>query len=177
SDLDCLRPMVNGIPYYNKPPLQAWLIAAASWPGGSVTPLSAVLPSALAAIGATLLVWGLGRTLFGTDAARAAARMGASLWVYAVAIRRGGATWWAFYALVGLAFWAKGPAGFLPLLIAVVDGVLRWGRAWWWTMRLVPGLVVVGAVIAPWFVVGLTSNAGAGRDVVGAPPLLGVTAA
>jgi 4-amino-4-deoxy-L-arabinose transferase-like glycosyltransferase len=198
---DWLHPMVNGSPYYNKPPLQAWLIAAASWPGGSVTPLSAVLPSALAAIGATLLVWGLGRTLFGTDAARAAALtfmtmqgvflharlplpdmlttalIGASLWMYAVAIRRGGATWWAFYALVGLAFWAKGPAGFLPLLIAVVDGVLRWGRAWWWTMRLVPGLVVVGAVIAPWFVVGLTSNAGAVRDVVVADQLLWFTPA
>jgi 4-amino-4-deoxy-L-arabinose transferase-like glycosyltransferase len=115
---DWLHPMLNGSPYYNKPPLQAWLIAAASWPSGSVTPLSAVLPSALAAVGATLLVWGLGRTLFGTDAARAAALafmtmqgvflyarlplpdmlttalIAASLWVYAVALRRGGRSWW-----------------------------------------------------------------------------------
>jgi 4-amino-4-deoxy-L-arabinose transferase-like glycosyltransferase len=193
---DWLHPMLNGSPYCNKPPLQAWLIAAASWPSGSVTPLSAVLPSALAAVGATLLVWGLGRTLFGTDAARAAALafmtmqgvflyarlplpdmlttalIAASLWVYAVALRRGGRSWWGFYALVGVAFWAKGPAGLMPLAVATVDGVLRFGRAWWRTVRLVPGFLVVGVVIAPWFALGLTSNASAVRDAVVADQLL-----
>lgn len=187
---DWLHPMLNGSPYYNKPPLQAWLIAAVSWPTGTVTALSAVLPSALAAVGAALLVWGLGRTLFGTDAARAAALafmtmqgvflharlplpdmlttalIVASLWAYAVALRRGGPSWWAFYALVGGAFWTKGPAGFLSLPVAIVDGILRFGRGWWWATRLLPGLLVVAVLVAPWFVVGLIANAGAVRDAV-----------
>jgi 4-amino-4-deoxy-L-arabinose transferase-like glycosyltransferase len=111
---DWLHPAVNGTPYYNKPPLQAWLIALASWPSGHVTQLTAVLPSALCAVAATLVVWTLGRSLFGTDAARAAALafitmqgvflhahlplpdilvtalIATSLWAYTIALRRAG---------------------------------------------------------------------------------------
>lgn len=43
---DWLHPMLNGSPYYNKPPLQIWLIVAASWPAGDVTQFTAVVPSA-----------------------------------------------------------------------------------------------------------------------------------
>jgi 4-amino-4-deoxy-L-arabinose transferase-like glycosyltransferase len=73
-----------------------------------------VLPSALCAVAATLVVWTLGRSLFGTDAARAAALafitmqgvflhahlplpdilvtalIATSLWAYTIALRRAG---------------------------------------------------------------------------------------
>ena len=34
---DWLRPRLNGVGYFNKPPLLAWLIALVSWPFGRVT--------------------------------------------------------------------------------------------------------------------------------------------
>jgi 4-amino-4-deoxy-L-arabinose transferase-like glycosyltransferase len=180
---DWLHPMVNGSPYYNKPPLQAWLIAVASWPTGGVTQLTAALPSAAAAIAAALLVWQLGRTLFGTDAGRAAALalmtmqgvflharlpmpdmlltalITASLWLCTIAFRREGLRWWlVFYGLVGAAFWAKGPAGLLPLAVVVAVGVLRFGRPWWRQIALLPGLAIVVAVTAPWWALGVASD-------------------
>src|SRR5262249_36250977 len=61
-------PQLNGAVYHAKPLLQAWLIALCSWPVGHVTQLTAVLPSALAAIGTVLVAFALGRSMFGTDA-------------------------------------------------------------------------------------------------------------
>jgi len=180
---DWLHPMLNGSAYSNKPPLQAWLIAAASWFRGDVTQLTAVVPSAVAALVATMIVWALGSELFGTDAARAAALafitmqgvflharlplpdmlmtalIGASLWMYVVALRRGGALRWAsFYALVGAAFWAKGPAGLLPLLVVVVSALHRFGRGWWRQVWLPAGLPVLLLVVAPWYVMSFLAD-------------------
>src|SRR5262249_43089331 len=64
--------MPDGRPHIVKPPLAAWLIALASWPGGHVSVRTAVLPSLLAAIGVVLLTYWLGRRLFGTSAGAAA---------------------------------------------------------------------------------------------------------
>src|SRR5262245_13217091 len=158
---DWLHPRLNGQPYYNKPPLQAWLITVVSWPAGHVTQFTAVVPSALAAVAAALAVWGLGRNLFGTDAARAAALtlttmqgvflharlplpdmlltavVTAALWAYVRMLRGIGSRWtifwrWTvFYGLVGVAFWAKGPVGFLPLGVALADSVRRASTDWW----------------------------------------------
>jgi 4-amino-4-deoxy-L-arabinose transferase-like glycosyltransferase len=179
---DWLRPMVNGTPYFNKPPFQAWLIALASWPAGSVTQLTAVLPSALATVATALMVWGLGRRLFGSDAGRAAALalltmqgvflharvplpdmlltalITAALWMYVRAVYRGGRSWLPFYGLVGLACWAKGPAGLLPLAVAVLDGGLRFGRQWWRRLHLPQGVAVTVVVMAPWWIVGLGAD-------------------
>src|SRR5580765_3795373 len=68
-----LFPELNGVPYNNKPPLQVWLIALASWPAGHVTQLTAALPSALAAVGTALVVFAMGRGLFGAAAGHFAA--------------------------------------------------------------------------------------------------------
>jgi 4-amino-4-deoxy-L-arabinose transferase-like glycosyltransferase len=68
-----LFPQLNGVAYNAKPPLQAWLIALASWPAGHVTQLTAALPSALAAVGTALVVFAVGRTLFGPTAGAFAA--------------------------------------------------------------------------------------------------------
>ena len=63
-----LFPQLNGAIYSNKPLLQAWLIALFSWPLGHVTQLTAVLPSALAGVGTVLVIYALGRDMFGTRA-------------------------------------------------------------------------------------------------------------
>ena len=70
---DWLWPRLNGAGYYNKPPLLAWLIALCSWPVGHVTQLTAVVPSGLAAIATVVVVYQIGRDLFGADASRFAA--------------------------------------------------------------------------------------------------------
>src|ERR1700737_1486265 len=54
----------DGTPHLVKPPLVVWLIALTSWPAGSVSVRTAVLPSLLAAIGVALLTYWLGRRLF-----------------------------------------------------------------------------------------------------------------
>ncbi|HUP42276.1 MAG TPA: glycosyltransferase family 39 protein [Thermoanaerobaculia bacterium] len=58
-----LVPHVNGRVTTDKPPLFFWTIAVLSLPGGEVTPWTARLPSALAALGTLLLVIRLGRRL------------------------------------------------------------------------------------------------------------------
>ncbi|NOS99499.1 MAG: phospholipid carrier-dependent glycosyltransferase [Phycisphaerales bacterium] len=66
-----LIPEVNDLPFIRKPPLAFWLAAAASYVVDPpvvqppVSPLAARLPSALAAIATTLVVYGLGRSMFG----------------------------------------------------------------------------------------------------------------
>lgn len=187
---DWLRPKVNGHAYYNKPPVQAWLIAAASWPVGHVTQTTAVLPSAAAAIAVTVSVWAFGRRLFGTDAGRAAALalitmqgmflharlplpdmlltllVTLSLWMYVLALQRGGRFWWIFYGLVGIACWAKGAAGLLPLAVAVVDGVRRFRGEWWRRIAFPGGLVVALAVMAPWWILVFTADHAAVTEAI-----------
>lgn len=58
-----LVPHVNGRVTTDKPPLFFWTIAVLSLPAGEVTPWTARLPSALAALGTLLLVVRLGRRL------------------------------------------------------------------------------------------------------------------
>src|SRR5712671_8096348 len=58
----------DGTPHLVKPPLVVWLIALTSWPAGSVSVRTAVLPSLLEAIGVALLTYWLGRRLFDPDA-------------------------------------------------------------------------------------------------------------
>src|SRR5262252_6011064 len=66
-------PSLNGVVYHSKPLLQAWLIALCSRPVGHVTQLTAVLPSALAGIATILVVFAIGRSMFGAEAGRFAA--------------------------------------------------------------------------------------------------------
>ncbi len=60
-----LVPHVNGVVTTDKPPLFFWLIALVSAPFGAVLPLTARLPSALAALGTVLLTMRLGRRIEG----------------------------------------------------------------------------------------------------------------
>src|SRR5207245_2533212 len=139
---DWLFPILNGSVYHNKPILLAWLITLVSWPIGHVTQFTAVIPSALAAFAMALLIFGLGREMFGAEAGMYAALIAvtmqgtflhgripmpdmlmtafitASLWMLWRMARGEPQAWIGFYVFVALAFWAKGPGGFLPLIVA-----------------------------------------------------------
>jgi 4-amino-4-deoxy-L-arabinose transferase-like glycosyltransferase len=58
-------PTINGQVYFDKPLLSYWCIVPFAWIGG-ITEMAARMPSALAGIGAVLLVFGMGRRLFDT---------------------------------------------------------------------------------------------------------------
>lgn len=170
-----LWPELNGAVYHNKPFLLAWLIALCSWPAGRVTQLTAVLPSALAGLGTALAVYALGRGLFGEFTGRFAALVAvatqgfflharlplpdmlmaffitasvAMLWPMTAG--RGGAYWLGFYAFAAAAFWAKGPAGLLPLLVGLAWAAVGWRSGRWRDLRPASGLVVLAVLIAPW---------------------------
>jgi 4-amino-4-deoxy-L-arabinose transferase-like glycosyltransferase len=179
---DWLWPRLNGVGYYNKPPLLAWLIAVVSWPVGHVTQLTAVVPSAAAEIATVMLVYWLGRDLFGIDAGRFAALVAmttqglfrhghlalpdvlmtcfitASVWMLArMAQARPGPWWIGFYGFAGMAFWAKGPAGLLPLAVGIAYAAVV-GRHRTWSLRLASGVPLVGGLVGLWWLLGSLSN-------------------
>ena len=148
-----LLPEINGVPMLNKPPLHAWLIAIAAWPTGVVTPRIAQLPSLLAALGLVAATYWIGARLFApavglgaglivvtTAGVFSLARspvpdmtlaLAISLTIVAFVMAELDGRRWAllvFYALVGVAFLVKGPAGFLGLAVALVYQVViyRW---------------------------------------------------
>lgn len=63
---DFLVPRVNGEPYLEKPPLLFWSMTLFSLPIGDVTPVTARIPSYLAALLTVFLTWLLARRMFGS---------------------------------------------------------------------------------------------------------------
>jgi len=192
-----LFPELNGVAYNNKPPLQAWLIALASWPAGHVTQLTAALPSALAAVGTALVVFAIGRRLFGVAAGQMAALVTITTqgWFLharlpmpdmlmtffitaAVALLcpivegRTGPWWLGFWGAMAAAFWAKGAASLLPLAVAVAWGLVLRRPGWWRALRLPSGLALFAALIAPWWIGKLVTQTAEMRDTVVSDNLL-----
>jgi 4-amino-4-deoxy-L-arabinose transferase-like glycosyltransferase len=183
-----LLPEINGVPMLNKPPLHAWLIALAAWPTGSVTQRTAALPSLLAGLALVAGTYWVGRRVFDAQVGLFAgliavttagvfslarspvpdmtlscamvAAMGA--FVVAELERRPGALI-AFYGLVGIAFWSKGPVGLLPLVVAAVYEMATYG--WAGPLRLASpaGLAVLGVAVVAWS--GLALGVGRGTMV------------
>lgn len=181
---------VRGRQYRNKPPLYPWTIAAFSLAVGRVTEATAHAPVALAAVGAVLFVFLLGDRLFGRRAGLWAGLILATgygffghsqlrlpdMLVVSCAAMAGYAFWlsrvepasrWAlpaFYAALALGFFAKGPVGLLPLLVAAVwlgteSGRRRLGQLW------SPGGLALFALITstwllPFLLLGARSFAG-----------------
>jgi 4-amino-4-deoxy-L-arabinose transferase-like glycosyltransferase len=187
---DWLWPRLNGASYYNKPPLLAWLIALASWPVGRVTEWTAVLPSAVAVVATVLLTYALARDLFDPETGRFAALLAmttqglffsaylampdalmtcfitAGVWMLVRMTREPARPWWiGFYGCAGIAFWAKGPAGLLPLAVGLVYGLATRSRRRW-SLRLGPGLVIVGGLVALWWLLGATADRRAATQAV-----------
>jgi 4-amino-4-deoxy-L-arabinose transferase-like glycosyltransferase len=171
-------PRLNGAIYTQKPPLLFWLIDGAALLTGEVDETAARLPSALAGIGAVLLVYRLGRRFHGRRAGLLAAAAFATcfkvMWqarfgqidmllAFLVALQlwwfvRGYTEsrprlYWLMHVAGGLAILAKGPAGWLPPLIAIVVFLLWNGdRGEIRQLRLGRGLLVVAAVALAWLV-------------------------
>ncbi len=134
---DLFVPHLNGEVYTQKPPLLFWAIGAASLLTGGVDETSARLPSALAAIGAVLLVFLLGERLF---------------------TRRAGFLAAAAFATCAKVLW-QGRFGQIDmLLVALVTAAV-----WCWVRREFPeDASTVGVADAP----GMSSRARA-RDLGG----------
>src|SRR5205823_853774 len=172
---DVWFPQLNGVVYQNKPLLLAWLIALVSWPIGQVTALTSLVPSILAALALALVVCAAARDMFGADAGRYAGLVVATsqgfviharqampdmlltlfvtvaLWQGWRLTRGRPRAWLGFYGATGLAFWTKGPAGLLPLLLLVLWALVAplqnaFGILFPWVL-LTP-LIVVQAVRA-----------------------------
>src|SRR2546430_39064 len=63
--------------------------------------------------------------------------------------------WLGFYGATGLAFWTKGPAGLLPLLLLVLWALVEDRRRRLASLRLPRGLALLAAIVAPWPLIGL----------------------
>src|SRR5438309_323904 len=160
-----LLPEISGVPMLNKPPLHAWLIALGAWPTGAVSQRTAVVPSFLGALGLVAVTCWIAHRLFGASAGLAAGMIVATTaGVFAMARsavpdmtlslgiaaamaafvaaefdgRRG--AWFGFYGLVGVACWAKGPAGLMPLVVVAASSRQRWR---YYLPLCVPGSLLV----------------------------------
>ncbi len=83
---DWIQPRLNTLPYYEKPPLLNWAIGA-SYRALGVDELASRVPSALAHVGTTLLVWALARRMgLGAGGSLVAARTTGVGWADAFAL-------------------------------------------------------------------------------------------
>jgi 4-amino-4-deoxy-L-arabinose transferase-like glycosyltransferase len=181
-------PHVNGVVTTDKPPLFFWLIALGSLPFGRVTPWTARLPSALAALGTVLLVMRLGRRFGGERVAWLAGLTVATtvmfwdkarwsqidsllcflIWAALSAFeawragdadgRRAGLLFWLASALAVL---AKGPVGFLlPLGIALTTLAFDRRLRRWRRFAPVSGPLLFAVVVAAWMVAATVGGGG-----------------
>jgi 4-amino-4-deoxy-L-arabinose transferase-like glycosyltransferase len=170
-----LLPRLDGVPHLNKPPLHAWLVALASWPTGAVTQWTASLPSVLAALLVLLLTYWIGYRLFDSGVALVAgltvvttygvfslARETVPDMVFCAAVtgalvahatmefngRRSAVV--ILYILSGVAFWTKGPAGLLPLVVVGIYSCATYGFGGLRHLKSTPGTVVLALLICSW---------------------------
>lgn len=183
-----LLPEIDGAPMLNKPPLHAWLIALAAWPTGAVTQRTAALPSLLAALALVAGTCWVGRRVFDgqvgviagliavttagvfslarspvPDMTLSCAMVAAMVAFVAAELERRPGALIAFYVLVGVAFWSKGPVGLLPLVVAALYEIVAHG--WTGPLRLVSraGLALVALAVVAWS--GLALGVGRGTMV------------
>ncbi len=171
-------PHLNGEVYSQKPPLLFWSIALFGRLTGGLDATAARLPSALAAIGALLLVYTIGERFFGRRAAWLAAAafgtcfkviwqgrfgqidmlltalvtLGVWFWVRGFTERRPG-LYPLFFLAAGVATLAKGPVGLLPPLLSILAFLWITGdRAELKRLRIGRGLLLYAAVVLAWLV-------------------------
>ena len=148
-----LFPLKRGEEVPSKPPLFHWLAALASMMGGGGSEMTVGFPSALLATLAVLLLYGLGRRMFGEETGFLAALMLATTVAFqseAIAARvdmtlaffvtvvlvifylvyqgflKGSGWLYGFYLLLGLGVLAKGPVGLiLPAMVICAFLVAR----------------------------------------------------
>lgn len=181
---DYVHPTFNAEPRYHKPILTYWLMLAGTALGGD-NPFGARLVSAFLGMGTVLLVWTLGRRMFGPRAGRLAALVlatapimvaesklattDATLMFFLTAcqlalweLSRAPSRAWAglFWVALALATLTKGPVG--PVLIGLAGLVsLAWGgpSSCWGRLQWTWGPAAFVAITAPWYVaIGIISH-------------------
>lgn len=175
---DFVVPREQGRLFPDRPPLGNWLIALSMLLTGSTGCLAVRLPTVLATLATTLVVYGYSRSFLSRSAALAAGLayatmgqvlslgmlaeteatltlfVGASLLLWHLAYRRGLAAWqtWCLgYSLAGLAALAKGPQGpvyFAGAALAYLALRRDWRFLLSWSHLL--GLATGAGVIAVW---------------------------
>lgn len=179
---DWLTPRLNGIKYFEKPPLHYWATAVA-YTGWGESEFTARLWVGLVGFAGVLLAWLLGRRLFGPDAGLASALVLASLLLYFLLghlnILDMGVSFFLQLALTGfllaqprpadlspskkwmtlawaaaaLAMLSKGLIGpALPVLALLGYSLLNRDFSPWRRLNLLPGLAVFLLISAPWFI-------------------------
>ena len=173
---------VRGEPYRNKPPLHPWTIAAGSWLMGRVSEGTARLPSALATVATVFGTFLLADRLFQRraglmaglvmatsygvfahsqmilpDVLMIAFNMFAGYWFWQAATGAGGPmAMVGFYAMLGLSVFVKGPAGLLPLAVAVAWLWIEHGTRGLRKLWSLPGVAVFVALSLVWLIPFLT---------------------
>ncbi len=167
---DFLTPRYLGEPFFNKPPLNYWMIAASTAALGE-SPFAARLPSALFAIAGVLFVFRFGAVAFGPATGAVAALSVTGNWLafssgrlammdmplavlvfVALGLLLGGRTVPAF-AVMGLAVLEKGPIGLvLPLGSAAFVRLLEKRPRDVRGLATFSGAAAFMAVAAPWIV-------------------------
>ncbi len=187
-----LFPLKRGEEVPSKPPLFHWLAALTSMIGGEVSEMTVRFPSALLATASVLLLYGLGRRLFGGETAFLAglvlattvayqseavvARVDMTLAFFATVVLvlfyliylgflKASGWLYGFYLLLGLAVLAKGPVGLiLPAMVICCFLIAR--KRWDFLSRLCfhKGVILTLLVGLAWY--GLAVAKG-GEEFVG----------
>lgn len=187
---DWVTPRLNGLKYFEKPPLQYWATAAAYGLFGIHDWVARLYPAAVS-LGAALLAWAMRRRADGEAAAQLTALgIVGCAWVAAnahfVSLDMG-LTAWLIVAMLGLAGCvetpADRPAPHGPSLVAwigmagaflskglvglVIPGAAMVLAAVWlrrpglvWRLRILPGAVVFAALVLPWLALVEARNPG-----------------
>jgi 4-amino-4-deoxy-L-arabinose transferase-like glycosyltransferase len=186
---DWVTPRLDGVPYYEKPPLMYWAVAACESLLGP-SEWSVRLAPALLAIAGILMAYGAGRRLYGRDAGfwsaivlgtsllyiafvhllgldmAVSVLMSAALFCFIAGVReppgRGRRLlFWGLYASAALATLTKGLVGFLIPGAVMFLWLLLIGQ--WRRLRpfyLPSGIVIFLAIAAPWHVLMAQRNPG-----------------
>ncbi|MBY0527461.1 MAG: glycosyltransferase family 39 protein [Gemmataceae bacterium] len=173
---DWVVPRQQGEPFFSRPPLGNWLIAMATLARGECDVWAVRLPTALATLALTLLIYRYSRTFLSTTGALAAgavyatfgqvlelgrlaetdalftALLGGALLVWHGSLLRAGRPAWAAgYFLAALATLAKGPQA--PIYFGASVGVflvLSGHRRELWSRRHLLGLGTFAVVVGCW---------------------------
>jgi hypothetical protein len=183
---DWITPYLNGSPYLNKPPLLYWLIAISTSIFGS-SEFAARLPIGIAGWCGIVITWKWTRELWGINPSRVAALMlsvtlgwfifthqilidillgtlliGSNyfLWrsLYQPQCRL---NWWGTYVTLALCVLTKGLIGIVfPLLGCLILIIVRQDLKVIRRIKLYQGLLLMLAIILPWFIAVERANPG-----------------
>jgi len=183
---DWVTPVFNGEPFFDKPALYNWLVAA-SFVVFGFTDFAARFPSALLGTGCVFLTFAIGRRFLGNKAGFFAAIVLAtsllfillsrmvlydipftffttlSLYFLCDALfgRQRKSAFLAFYVAMGLAVLTKGLLG-LAIPGLAIAAFLLWTRdfARIRDFRLVSGALIIAAIVVPWYALMELANPG-----------------